>query len=87
MDALEVLSRLARRARQEPTPVFGVADPVRLRIRSARPAPATLLPLGLFGGLSAIAASVTLALAIELWKYMSSPVMDLVAPLPEIRLW
>ena len=87
MDALEGLDRLARRAREESTPVFGIADKVWLRIKSERPQAVTLIPLGVFGGLSAVAASVILALAIEFWKYMSSPVMQLVAPLPEIRLW
>jgi hypothetical protein len=87
MDALEGLARLARKAREEPTPVFGISEAVRLRIQSEIPEPVTLIPLGLFGGLSALAASVTLALAVQFWTYMSSPVMELVAPLPEIRLW
>jgi hypothetical protein len=87
MDALEGLAKLAHRARQEQTPVFGVARKVQLRIRSERPRQITLLPLGLFGGLSAVAASVVLSLAVEFWKYMNSPVMELVAPLPEIRIW
>ncbi len=89
MDALEGLEKLARKARGEPTPVFGVAEAVRLRIQSESetPEPVTLIPLGLFGGLSALAASVTLALAVQFWSYMTSPVMELVAPLPEIRLW
>ncbi len=87
MDALEALAKLARKAREEPVPVFNVAEGVRLRIRSEKPASVTLIPLGLFGGLSAVAASVTLFLAVEFWKYVNSPVMELVAPLPEIRLW
>lgn len=87
MDALEALARLAHKAREEQIPVFSVADQVRLRIRSEKPAPVTLIPLSLFGGISAVAASITLFLALEFWKYMSSPVMQLVAPLPEIRLW
>jgi len=87
MDALEGLAKLARKAREEPTPVFGVTEAVRLRILSESPQSVTLIPLGLFGGLSALAASVTLALAIQFWQYMSSPIMELVAPLPEIRLW
>ena len=87
MDALEGLAKLVRKAREEPTPVFGVAEAVRLRILSESPQSVTLIPLGLFGGLSALAASVTLALAVQFWNYMSSPIMELVAPLPEIRLW
>ena len=88
MDALEGLEKLARKAREEPTPVFGVADAVRLRILSESPqSVVTLIPLGLFGGLSALAASVIMALAVQFWSYMSSPIMELVAPLPEIRLW
>lgn len=87
MDVLEALAKLALKAREEPVPVFNVADQVRLRIRSEKPDSVTLIPLGLFGGLSAVAASITLFLALEFWKYMSSPIMDLVAPLPEIRLW
>jgi hypothetical protein len=87
MDTLEGLAKLARRAREEVTPVFGVADAVQLRLQSESPESVTLIPLGLFGGLSALAASVTVALAIQFWSYMSSPIMELVAPLPEIRLW
>ena len=87
MDVLEGLNELARRAREESTPVFGVSDAVRLRILSERPQTVTLIPLGLFGGLSALAASITMALAVQFWSYMTSPVMELVAPLPEIRLW
>lgn len=87
MDALDGLVRLARRARQEQTPVFGVAEKVRLRIRSERPQPVTLIPISLFGGLSAVAASIIVSLAFELWKFMSSPVMEILAPLPEIHLW
>ena len=87
MDALEGLAKLARRAREEATPVFGVSEAVRLRIQSERTETVTLIPLGLFGGLSALAASVIMILALQFWSYMTSPVMELVAPLPEIRLW
>jgi hypothetical protein len=87
MDALEGLAKLARRAREEATPVFGVSEAVRLRILSERTETVTLIPLGLFGGLSALAASVIMILALQFWNYMTSPVMELVAPLPEIRLW
>ena len=87
MDALEGLAKLARRAREESTPVFGVSEAVRLRILSETTETVTLIPLGLFGGLSALAASVIMVLAIQFWNYMTSPVMELVAPLPEIRLW
>ncbi len=87
MDALEGLAKLARRAREETTPVFGVSEAVRLRILSERSETVTLIPLGLFGGLSALAASVIMILALQFWNYMTSPVMELVAPLPEIRLW
>ena len=89
MDALEGLVQLARKARAESAPVFGVSEAVRLRILSEGQSPEsiTLIPLGLIGGLSALAASITLALAVQFWSYMTSPVMELMAPLPEIRLW
>jgi hypothetical protein len=87
MDVLEGLDKLASRARAEAVPVFGVADAVWLRIARERSQPITLIPLGVFGGLSAVAASVILLLTVEVWKYMNSPIMDLLAPLPEIRLW
>jgi hypothetical protein len=87
MDTLEGLARLARRARDERTPVFGVAEMVRLRIQSESRPSVTLIPLGLFGGLSAAAASIILFMAVQFWQYMNSPLMELVAPLPEIRLW
>jgi len=87
MDTLKALAKLARRAREEQTPVFGVAEMVRLRIRSEGRPSVTLIPLGLFGGLSAAAASIILFLAVEFWQYMNSPLRELIAPLPEIRLW
>ena len=87
MDTLEGLAKLARRAREEQTPVFGVAQMVRLRIRSEGRTSVTLTPLGPFGGLSAAAASILLFLAVQLWQYMNSPLRELIAPLPEIRLW
>jgi hypothetical protein len=87
MDALEPLARLARRAREEQTPVFGIADKVRLRLQAERSQAVTLIPMGVFGGLAALAASVTVAFAIQLWLYINSPVMELIAPLPEIRIW
>jgi hypothetical protein len=46
-----------------------------------------LIPLGLIGGLSALAASITVALAVQFWQYMNNPIVELVAPLREIRLW
>ena len=87
MDVLEGLVRLARKAREEQTPVFGVAEKVRLRIQSEDRQAVTLIPLGLFGGFSAAAASVILFLAVQFLQYINSPVTQLVAPLPEIPLW
>jgi len=87
MDTLEGLAKLARRAREEQTPVFGVAEMVRLRIQSESRTSVTLIPLGLFGGLSAAAASIILFLAIQFWQYMNSPLRELIAPLPGIQLW
>jgi len=87
MDTLKALAKLARRAREEQTPVFGVAELVRLRIESEGRQPVTLIPFGLFGGLSAAAASIILFLAVQFWQYMNSPLRELVAPLPEITLW
>ena len=87
MDTLRGIAKLARIAREEQAPVFGVAEMVRLRIQSEGRPSVTLIPLGLFGGLSAVAASILLFMAVQLWQYMNSPLMELVAPLPEIRLW
>ena len=87
MDTLRALAKLARIAREEQAPVFSVADLVRLQIESESRQPVTLIPLGLFGGLSAAAASILLFMAVQIWQYMNSPLRELVAPLPEIRLW
>jgi hypothetical protein len=87
MDTLRGIARLARIAREEQTPVFGVAEMVRLRIQSEGRPSVTLIPLGLVGGLSAVAASILLFMAVQFWQFLNSPVMQLVAPLPEIRLW
>lgn len=87
MDTLEGLEKLVRKARQEEPPVFAVAEHVQLRVRFQRPHALTLIPLEVLGGLSAVAASIIVSMAVELWKYMSHPVMELLAPLPEIPLW
>ena len=87
MDTLEGIKKLAHEASKEKIPEFSVVDNVLLRIRADVDESYSLIPFGLMGGLSAIAASVVLFLGINAWTYLSNPVMQLFTAVPEVQLW
>ena len=87
MDTLKGTERLAYEARKEETPVFDVAPKVMRRIRSERMGKVSFMPFEIFAAVSAAGASVVLFLAVNLWFYLTSPVIELFPQLQEIALW
>jgi len=87
MDTLEGIKKLAQKALEEKTPVFGVTEKVLLKIMSAREPKVGFIAFELFAGLSAVAASIILLLAVNAWTYLSNPMMEFLSPLQEVPLW
>jgi len=87
MDTLKAIEKLAQRAREEKMPVFDVADSVWLRIRPQAAPAISFRSFGLFAGVAAVAASIVLFLAVDFWLSMTSPIMEIFAPLQETPLW
>jgi hypothetical protein len=87
VDALEVVQKLAQRARKEEIPVFDVADRVLRRITSEEEETFGFLVFDLFASISALVASVVGYFSVGVLKFTTSPLMQFFAPLQEIRLW
>ncbi|MHC4221918.1 MAG: hypothetical protein ACYST9_05810 [Planctomycetota bacterium] len=85
MDTLKAIEKLAQLARNEKTHVFDVSSQVLMRITETEPI--RVVPLSVFAGLSAVAASIALFAAVKYWIYMSNPIMELFTPLQEVALW
>jgi len=86
MDTLEAIEKLVCQARMEAAPTVDVSFRVLQRIAMDQ-APARILPFTLFAGLSAAAAVIVLFLAVNSWTYLTSPMMDLFAPLQGAAIW
>jgi hypothetical protein len=87
MDTLEAIEKLAQQAREEETPLFGVANRVLQQIRSEETETFSFTVFDLFATASAVAASVVGYFSIGAWKFIASPLTQFFAPLQEIRLW
>jgi len=87
VDALEVVQKLAQRAREEEIPVLDVADRVLQRIMSEEEETFGFLVFDLFASISALVASVVGYFSVGVLKFITSPLMQFFAPLQEIRLW
>jgi len=89
MDTLSRIEKLVARARHERVPGIDVADRVQWRIRTAvavQP-PVPIAPWGVLAGLSAVAASIILFLAVNAWMALSNPMMELYRPVMVASLW
>jgi hypothetical protein len=87
MDTLDSIEKLARKAREEKTPLFDVSDLVLQQIRTDETETFSFTVFDLFATASAIVASVVGYFSISAWKFIASPLMQFFAPLQEIRLW
>lgn len=85
MDELEAIERLALKARQETPAVLGVGARVMARVRAPRRV--GIVPLSLFAVVSAVAASVALAVGMYFYFKASDPMTQLFAPLEVGSLW
>jgi hypothetical protein len=85
MDTMNALDALAAAARREQPPLGSVQPQIMERI--ARRRQPRLLPLTLFAAGAALAASLTLILALDAWNREPDPASDLYAPLEVTSIW
>jgi len=85
MDELEAIEQLVTRARCEAPQVGSISGQIAARIRQT--APSRVIPLSVFAAVSAVAATIALALGAYFWLTASDPLTELYAPLQVGRLW
>ena len=88
MNTPDIFEQLASRARGESVPVESVAESVLVRIVSRRQRRRQVIPLSVFAAVSAVAAAVILvAVLYRSPRASSDPMMQLAAPVEDVRLW
>lgn len=88
MDAIKIIEKLAEAARKEQTPQIDVCRAVMAEIDTLEQEPTyNILSLEWFAGISAAAASIITLLSIPAWRYVVNPLIQLLTPLQEARLW
>ena len=87
MDTLDAIEKLAKRTQGEKTPGFNVADKVLQQISLAEEQKLGFIIFELFASISAVAASVVGYFSIGALRSATSPLMQFLAPLQEVRLW
>ena len=86
MDTLDAIEKLAQQARREKTPDFNVAERILYRIRPEEDK-FSVLVLELIASVSAVAASVAGYFSVGALRSLTSPLMQFLTPLQEVRLW
>ena len=81
MNELKRFERLARRARRQPVPRVDVTARVLARLRRIEARREVNVPLLAFSGLSVLAASIVLAVAVQAWAPLLDPMAGLFSPL------
>jgi hypothetical protein len=84
---INIIEKLADKARNEVVPQFYVADDVMTRIALMQRGRQTLLPLELFAGFTAVAASIMLFFTFEAVQNLLNPMAQLLAPYQGASLW
>ncbi|GEM_PF-1613687 len=89
MDKLmNIIEKLADKAKYEIVPQFSVADDVMTQIAlMQRSRNRGLLPLELFAGITAVAASVMLFFSLDAVQNLLNPMAQLLAPYQGASLW
>jgi len=87
MDSLRAIEKLARQTKGEKVPSFDVTAKVLQRIESEEAESVGLVAFELFASISAVAASVVGYFSIGALKSVTSPLMQFLAPLQEVRIW
>jgi hypothetical protein len=87
MDTIKIIEKLAKIAQKEPTPQFNVSNKVMAQISILQQEKFGLLPLELFAGITAVAASIVTFFSIQAWHYLVNPLMQLFVPYQGVALW
>ena len=87
MDSLEAIEKLAQQTRAEKVPSFDVSAKVLQRISSEEAQSVGLVAFELFASISAVAASVVGYFSIGALRSVTSPLMQFLTPLQEVRIW
>jgi hypothetical protein len=87
MDTLKAIEKLAHRARNEKILGFDVSDKVLVQINYGESENIGFIPFELFAGISVVAASVVAFFSINVWHYITNPIIEFFAPLMEVPLW
>ncbi len=87
MDTLKAIENLAKKAREEKIPAFDVAEQISLRLMTEEEGNVGFVVFDIVASLSALAASVVAYFSIGVLRSLSSPLMQFITPLQEVRLW
>jgi hypothetical protein len=87
MDAIKIIEKLVKTAQKEKVPQFDVSKTVMLEISILQQEKTGFLPLELFAGITAIAASIVTLFSIQAWRYIVDPLFQLFVPLQGAPLW
>lgn len=88
MDKLtNIIEKLANIAQKEVVPQFYIADDVMTRIALMQRSRQTLLPLELFAGFAAVAASIMLFISLQTVQNLLNPMSQLLVPYQGASLW
>ncbi|MBN2317191.1 MAG: hypothetical protein JXM79_24915 [Sedimentisphaerales bacterium] len=87
MDTLDAIEKLAQQARREKAPEFNVAERILYRLSPEEEDKFSFLVLELIASVSAVAASVVGYFSVGALRTLTSPLMQFLTPLQEIKLW
>ena len=87
MDTIKAIEKLAQQADGEKVPSFDVSAKVMQQIRAEEAESFGFVAFDLFASISAVAASVVGYFSIGALKSVTSPLMQFLAPLQEVRIW
>ena len=87
MDTIRAIEKLAQQTNGEKVPSFDVSAKVMQQIRAEEAESFRFVAFDLFASISAIAASVVGYISIGALRSVSSPLMQFLTPLQEVRIW
>ncbi|MDD5133943.1 MAG: hypothetical protein PHP01_00855 [Phycisphaerae bacterium] len=87
MDAMKFIEKLAQKAQGQTVPKYNVSAEVMLRIDNLQQEKVTLLPLELFAGITALAASIVTFFSVQAWRCIVDPLIQLFTPFQGVPLW
>ena len=85
MDELEAIEKLVARAKRETPAVHSIADGILTRMHHSPPP--RIAGLSVFAAISAVAATIAMAVGAYFWMASPDPLTELYAPLQVGLLW